>query len=161
MVLVVKGPVTVGPYVIRKFSTPPAIFRISSRPQLPASLFPPSTQFRKGRRQGHNQRKHYAIFKELPPFRAWVLGADGAAGAWGRDEIRDIVGLFSGILCGDTAYSGALYPAVEGEYTTSSGGGRTHFKSLYFAASHAVPTGPQNVPQHISQPVILYLGRPR
>lgn len=93
-------------------------------------------------------------------FRNWTLGSEGDAGGWGRDEIRDIVGLFSGILCGDTAYSGALYPTVEGEYTTSSGGGRTLFKSLHFVASHAVPTGVQNVPQHVWEPVILYLGRP-
>ena len=30
-----------------------------------------------------------------------------------------------------------------------------------FAFSNAVPTGPQNVPQHIWQPVALYLGRPK
>ena len=29
-----------------------------------------------------------------------------------------------------------------------------------FDASYVVPTGPQNVPQHIWQPAILYLGRP-
>lgn len=90
-----------------------------------------------------------------------MLGQDADAGAWCRDEIRNLVGSFSGILCGDTAYSGALYPAVEGEYTTSSGGGRTKFKTLILDAAQEVPTGPLNVPQHIWQPIILYLGHPR
>ena len=30
-----------------------------------------------------------------------------------------------------------------------------------FAFSNAVPTGPMNVPPHIWQPIIIYLGRPR
>ena len=138
----------------------PVMLRISSRPQAPAWPIP-STQFRKGRRLEHNQRKHYAIFKELPPFRNWVLGQERAAGAWGRDEIRNVTGSFSAILCGETTVSGALNQVLGGGYTTASGSGGTKFRTLILDAAQVVPTGPQNVPQHVWQPVVIYLGRPK
>ena len=40
-----------------------------------------------------------------------------------------------------------------------AGGGNDSYAWL-FDASYVVPTGPQNVPQHIWQPAVLYLGRP-
>ena len=158
-----------------KESTPscPVMLRISSRPQAPASRSWPSTQARKGRGPGHNRRKHYAIFKELPPFRAWTLGTGREAGSWGRDEIRDIVGKVqfngyttsgggTGIMGVASAATGALNATGTSTYaaglSTYSAAGAT---TLDFSASEVVPTGPMNVPPHIWQPIILYLGRPR
>ena len=94
-------------------------------------------------------------------FRNWTLGQSEDAGAWGRDEIRNLVGSLapwsaeanaSGVFStGDTRTS-----RPNGTGTLGSG------NTLYsFNASDVVPTGPQNVPQHAWQPVILYLGRPK
>ena len=157
-----KGP-TVPPSINLMILTDPVMFRISSRPQAPASRSAPSTQFRKGRRPGHNRRKHYAIFKELAPFRNWVLGADGMAGAWGRDEIRNIKGaaLVGWLPDSPSSFSGALSPFKLGNAAYSIGAGSAIYNSIRFDASKEVNTGPQNVPQHIWQPIILYLGRPK
>ena len=146
-----------------KESTPscPVMLRISSRPQAPASRSWPSTQARKGRRLEHNQRKHYAIFKELAPFRAWTLGTGREAGSWGRDEIRNIVGSIAPWSAENNA-SGAF--SVGDTRTSRPNGTGTpgSINTLYnFDASLVVPTGPMNVPPHIWQPIILYLGRPR
>ncbi len=46
-----------------------------------------------------------------------------------------------------------------GDYPAGVAGHRAY--DVAFDASRVVPTGPENVPQHIWQPVILYLGRPR
>ena len=94
-------------------------------------------------------------------FRNWTLGADRSAGAWGRDEIRNVTGSFSAILCGETTVSGALNQVLGGGYTTASGSGGTKFRTLILDAAQVVPTGPQNVPQHVWQPVVIYLGRPK
>ncbi len=90
-----------------------------------------------------------------------MLGADGAAGTWGRDEIRNIMGSAKPFVMD------AFEPPVSGAMSvtriansTQSGDSRPTF-ALNFNASNFVPTGPQNVPQHIWQPIILYLGRPR
>ena len=99
--------------------------------------------------------------KSRARFRNWVLGADGMAGAWGRDEIRNVTGSFSAILCGETTVSGALNQVLGGGYTTASGSGGTKFRTLILDAAQVVPTGPQNVPPHIWHPVILYLGQPK
>ncbi|EGW52084.1 hypothetical protein HMPREF1022_00867 [Desulfovibrio sp. 6_1_46AFAA] len=100
-------------------------------------------------------------------FRNWVLGADGTAGAWGRDEIRDAEGHFAVLPApGSTGYGfygdglwgkdpsrktvvASVDSVVSGNYLLPK-----------FAFSNAVPTGPKNVPEHIWQPIILYLGRP-
>ena len=140
------------------FPIAPVILRISSRPHAPASALCPSTQFRKGRGPGHNRRKHYAIFKELPPFRNWALGADGMAGAWGRDEIRNITGQL-GADSFNASNSGAFSTSNGAQRTCSGGTGNPD--CTIFDASLVVPTGPMNVPPHIWQPIILYLGRPR
>ena len=135
--------------------------RISSRPQLPASLPVPSVQARKGRGPGHNRRKHYAIFKELPPFRAWVLGADGMAGAWGSDAVRNIVGKIGAIPHGGVSVAGVSDAFYEDGTAVGWQGGPYDFKAVYMDISRVVSTGPQNVPPHNWQPVILYLGRPK
>ena len=101
-------------------------------------------------------------------FRAWVLGVEQAAGAWGRDEIRNAEGHFAVLPApGNTGYNfygdglwgkdpsrktvvASVDEVVSGNYLLPK-----------FAFSNAVPTGPQNVPQHVWQPVIFYLGRPK
>lgn len=95
------------------------------------------------------------------PFRNWTLGQSEGAGAWGRDEIRNIMGSASSFILD------AFEPPVSGAMSVKrianaaqSGDSRPTF-ALNFNASNVVPTGPQNVPQHVWQPVILYLGRPR
>ena len=139
----------------------PIIFRISSRPHAPAVPSAPSTQARKGRRLGEKPFNPMKFSKSGAPFRNWVLGQERAAGAWGRDEIRNVTGSFSAILCGETTVSGALNQVLGGGYTTASGSGGTKFRTLILDAAQVVPTGPQNVPQHVWQPVVIYLGRPK
>ena len=100
-------------------------------------------------------------------FRAWVLGQSESAGAWGRDEIRNITGAIGKEIRDDTTnlgvFSKSKASSITGMTLVTSGSGTaaalSHSVST-FATSNMVPTGPQNVPQHIWQPIILYLGRP-
>ena len=99
--------------------------------------------------------------KSRARFRNWALGQEQAAGAWGRDEIRNIMGSASPFIMD------GYEPSVSGTMSVKrianaaqSGDSRPTF-ALNFNASNVVPTGPQNVPQHIWQPIILYLGCPR
>ena len=92
-------------------------------------------------------------------FRNWAQGESKEAGSWGEDAIRNITGKASGANSVGPCYSGegAIYPgAAQGNatYRNSSGGSQ-----LAFDASRVVPTGPENVPPHVWQPAILYLGR--
>ena len=93
-------------------------------------------------------------------FRNWAPNV-GNAGSWGQDAIRNITGtagLFKSLSSNDTRFSGALtLLATTGGSNDSDGRGPA---GLSFDASLVVPTGPQNVPQHVWQPAILYLGRP-
>ena len=106
--------------------------------------------------------------KSLAPFRNWVLGQSADAGAWGRDEIRNITGAIGKEIRDDTTnlgvFSKSKASSITGMTLVTSGSGTaaalSHSVST-FATSTMVPTGPQNVPQHIWQPVILYLGRPK
>ena len=92
------------------------------------------------------------------------------AGTWGRDEIRDIVGKvrFKGYTASGTGFmgvasdaSGALYTEDTGTYAGALGTHTVAASTIKLSASKSVPTGPMNVPPHIWQPIILYLGRPR
>lgn len=92
-------------------------------------------------------------------FRNWGHGAEEAAGAWGRDEIRNMRGTLQ------YAYVGTSDASTTGVFThemATNGpqGGGKYWATLTFDASRVVPTGVQNVPQHIWQPAVLYLGRP-
>lgn len=93
-------------------------------------------------------------------FRNWGPNV-GNAGSWGQDAIRNITGtagLFKSLSSNDTRFSGALtLLATTGGSNDSDGRGPA---GLSFDASLVVPTGPQNVPQHVWQPAVLYLGRP-
>ena len=142
-------------------ATAPVMFLISSRPQLPAPLSVPSAQFRKGRRPAEKPFNPMEFSKSRARFRAWTLGTGREAGSWGRDEIRNIVGSIAPWSAENNA-SGAF--SVGDTRTSRPNGTGTpgSINTLYnFDASLVVPTGPMNVPPHIWQPIILYLGRPR
>ena len=93
-------------------------------------------------------------------FRNWAPGADSQAGVWGRDEIRNITGNIGLTHAGSRNGTGALKPSdgtqVFSHWDGSYLGSNT---SLGFDASLSIPTGPQNVPQHVWQPLVIYLGR--
>ena len=90
-------------------------------------------------------------------FQNWVLGVDGTAGAWGSDAVRNVVGKIGAIPygVGIAGTSGVFY-----ESGSAAGwqGGSYGFKGVYIDISRDVPTGPRNVPPHIWQPVVIYLG---
>ena len=93
-------------------------------------------------------------------FRNWGQGVGKDAGAWGEDAIRNITGQASGANSVGPCYSGegAIYRGeVQGNATYRNG---SYGGYLMFDASRVVPTGPENVPQHVWQPAVLYLGRP-
>ncbi|GKG94192.1 hypothetical protein CE91St38_22000 [Desulfovibrionaceae bacterium] len=94
-------------------------------------------------------------------FRAWVLGADGMAGAWGSDAVRNIVGKIGAIPHGGVSVAGVSDAFYEDGTAVGWQGGPYDFKAVYMDISRVVSTGPQNVPPHNWQPVILYLGRPK
>ena len=161
-----------------KESTPscPVMLRISSRPQAPASRSWPSTQARKGRGPGHNRRKHYAIFKELPPFRAWVLGADGMAGSHNKPGLPNIrgqataVGNEDGFISpGGNVAAGLVNGAIikgsqctHGSAMSSSNYGKGYALGIDASKSNDVYGAASTVmPPSINVPVIIYLGSPR
>ena len=90
-------------------------------------------------------------------FRAWT-GGSREAGAWQSDAIRNITGR-PGITASDefTWGEGAFYGVdyFAGALSTVQ---TSHL--IYFDSSRVVPTGPENVPPHIWQPLIVYLGLP-
>ena len=101
-------------------------------------------------------------------FRAWVLGTGREAGSWGRDEIRNAEGHFAVLpmpgSAGYNFYGDGLWKTDTSKTTVVASSGSVppgNYLLPKFAFSNAVPTGPMNVPPHIWQPIIIYLGRPR
>lgn len=96
-------------------------------------------------------------------FRNWGPMGETEAGTWGRDEIVNIIGQVGGIgqsVSDGGSGSGALYSSTGGSGAAGTDGSRVYApRTIYFDASRSVPTGPETVPQHIWQPVVLYLGR--
>ena len=90
-------------------------------------------------------------------FQNWVLGVDGTAGAWGSDAVRNIVGKIGAIPYG-VSISGTSGVFYENGSASGWQGGGYGFKGVYIDISRSVPTGPRNVPPHIWQPVVIYLG---
>ena len=149
-----------------KESTPscPVMLRISSRPQAPASRSWPSVQARKGRRPAEKPFNPMEFSKSRARFRAWVLGQEWEAGSWGRDEIRNIVGKVGLIDLNPnapTSFSTAPFTTTTVSYGPDTGYNPGQGAICDMDISRSAPTGPQNVPQHIWQPIILYLGRPK
>ena len=147
------------------------MFLISSRPQAPAARSLPSAQARKRARLFENSIGLNGFSAGLRPFRNWVLGQSEGAGAWYRDEIREIEGALqrlpqpqSGYIWPPSGLTGAFSIDNNSGFSTAtmSGINSTSARTkVMFKASRVVPTGPQNVPQHIWQPIILYLGLPK
>ena len=129
--------------------------------QAPASRDSPSAQARKRARLFENSIGLNGFSAGLRPFRAWVLGADGMAGAWGSDAVRNIVGKIGAIPHGGVSVAGVSDAFYEDGTAVGWQGGPYDFKAVYMDISRVVSTGPQNVPPHNWQPVILYLGRPK
>ena len=139
---------------------PPRRPRPVSAAQQPAFVDAPGAQFRKD--CWHPQKPSFGrwLRKRQRFFRNWAPGESKEAGAWGEDAIRNITGEASGANsvgpCADGM--GAIYRgAVQGNATYRNG---SYGGYLMFDASRVVPTGPENVPPHVWQPVCLYLGRP-
>ena len=89
--------------------------------------------------------------------RYWTPGASEGAGAWHRDEIRNLTGNIGEVLHSDAA-SGVMREVQRyGDRTSQDGNWTSGFVAI--DASLSVPTGPENVPRHVWQPVALYLGR--
>ena len=92
----------------------------------------------------------------LPRFRAWTGGSIEDAGAWHSDETRNITGQFNTTDCAVGGASGAF--ATSGTGTRAPQTETVSNTVVTFDASRVVPTGPENVPVHVLQPVIIYLG---
>lgn len=98
--------------------------------------------------------------------RCWGIGVEESAGGWHRDEIRNISGTSSDVC---HAYAGTFGVDYSGGAITSHIRSTPFFShtnkdvpAMYisFDASKIVPTGKQNVPQHVWTPYIIYLGNP-
>ena len=110
----------------------------------------------------------------LPPFRGWTLGAGREAGSYQGDAIREITGstvtppLGGGLAMDVTTVDSPTGPTGSGAIQLFGGApsvscygtvaGNHWYRGLSFLASRVVPTGPENVPVHVLQPVIIYLG---
>ena len=94
-------------------------------------------------------------------FRNWVLGAEREAGSWGRDEIRNITGSINIMRLSVGGAVGPFSLINDRIVAVGVGGVTASISDIGFSASNVVSTGPQNVPPHIWQPIILYLGRPK
>ncbi len=103
-------------------------------------------------------------------FRAWALGQSADAGAWREDKLRVITGDFCSADEGDTGTERADINSVSGAFFIKPGTGtynagvtlyadraRIAFDTSLLGSNYA---GTETAPQHIWQPVILYLGRP-
>ena len=101
-------------------------------------------------------------------FRNWAPGGDNPAGGWASDAMRALTGMASfahgdgggAIIMDET--EGVFHVDRNGPSIEAYTGGRNNhpLSRLFFDSSRNTPTGPENVPPHIWQPVILYLGRP-
>ena len=92
------------------------------------------------------------------PFRAWT-GTVGA-GAWHRDEMRNIAGQVHPYCVKLLGLGGAFYAELATGWHSEGTTEETSYRILKFDASRVVPTGPVTVPPHVWQPIILYLGLP-
>ena len=118
-----------------------------------------------------NSANPSAVFSPLHGgqfFRNWVFGGNREAGSWGRDECRNAEGHF-GVFPDGSVIQG-YHHTGDGVWAPDNSkkvtvGYNANFPSGQnpcprFSLSNVVPTGPMNVPPHIWQPIILYLGRP-
>ena len=143
-------------------TTPVALRPVSAR-HAPAVVPTPCPQFRKDCWHPQKSRPGRWLRRGQRFFRNWGPGADSQAGAWERDAIRNIAGRI-GLIDRDQRREESE-PTAPFAVRTVSYGPETNTGIDYGAIANmdislSVPTGPQNVPQHVWQPAILYLGRP-
>ena len=135
----------------------PVMLRMASSPHAPAPASSAGPQFRKNLWPLRNLRPKLSFWGSRQSFRNWCPAGDTEAGAWGRDEIRDATGT-AAYIYGAKATGVFSFVGTSGAFSVNSGS--APWKTLGFSLSDVVPTGPQNVPQHVWQPLALYLGRP-
>ena len=92
-------------------------------------------------------------------------GSTGQAGTWGRDEIRNITGMVS---VGGASNQNAVIALADGAFSVEAQtvaaylepdtSGAVRYSRFVMNVSNTVPTGQQNVPQHIWIPSCIYLG---
>ena len=91
---------------------------------------------------------------------ARYCGQSSDAGAYHRDEIRNIVGVHIDSYGVTQNYSSGAFSAGNPRAAAMQGNAVANGAwDVSFDASRVVPTGPENVPAHYKQPVALYLGR--
>ena len=161
---------------IMKGDVEPIIFRISSRPQAPASRSTPSTQARKGAPLFENFIGLKGFSPSPRPFRAWVLGVDGMAGSYNAPGLPNIMGQATAVgnedgfisPGGNVAaglVSGAIIKGLQcthGSAMSSSNYGKGYALGIDASKSNDVYGASSTVmPPSVDIPVILYLGRPR
>lgn len=96
-------------------------------------------------------------------FRNWAPGTEAQAGGWGRDEIRNATGKIgwrTGVEAPTASGVFHVKSLQDYSYTGHSANNIPATVSISFDLSTTMPTGPENVPPHVWQPAILYLGRP-
>ena len=96
-------------------------------------------------------------------FRNWAPGTEAQAGGWGRDEIRNATGKIgwrTGVEAPTASGVFHVRSLQDYSYTGHSANNIPATVSISFNLSTTMPTGPENVPPHVWQPAILYLGRP-
>ena len=82
----------------------------------------------------------------------------GDAGAFGRDEIRNIIGHQYGLITSNVSGTFSV-PISSGRAYPNAGSLSSWIEGkAIFDASNIVPTGPENVPPHVWSPVAVYLG---
>ena len=139
----------------------PVMFGTPGAFHAPAVSSTPSTQARKGAPLFENFIGLKGFSPSPRPFRAWALGQEREAGVWGRDEIRNITGSVNIMRLADGGAVGPFSLINDRVVAVGVGGVTASISDIGFSASNVVSTGPQNVPPHIWQPIILYLGRPK
>ena len=136
-------------------------------PAVPAPPPSPGPQFRKDRWPLRNRRPELGFWGCQQSFRNWAQGADNPAGSWASDAMRALTGMASfargeggGAIIMD-ATEGVFRVDRNGQSTQAYTGSSNKFplSRLFFDSSQGTPTGPENVPPHVWQPAILYLGR--
>ena len=125
----------------------------------PKSIVCPGAQFRKDLRHPQKPSSSRWLRRGQRFFRNWALASGKNAGTWGRDEIRDITGTFGIDYSGIKAISGA-FSYTGAQSSTNNNNGSTRKDTVRFSAASVVPTGQENVPPHVWQPLVIYLGRP-
>ena len=125
----------------------------------PATKLSPGAQFRKNLWLLRNHRLELGFWGCRKSFRNWAQQGDAEAGAWEQDAIRNITGTAGSFkaIPGSNRFSGAFTKLVSTGGSDDSAA--TGPAALSFDASLVVHTGPQNVPQHVWQPLVIYLGR--